>query len=104
MTTRNTVTEKLGVVRDLLKAVEVDLELGVITDVIEDLRLVDQLTLSSLDAAVQLARQQGRSWLEIGSALHTTAQGAHQRYGPRPTASVAAASEAIAGQLAAFDD
>lgn len=104
MTTQGTVTEKLGVVRDLLRAVEVDLELGVITDVIEDLRLVDQLTLTALDAAVQLARQQGRSWLDIGTALHTTAQGAQQRYGPRPTAAVGAARELVAGQLAAFDD
>jgi hypothetical protein len=34
-----------------------------------------------LDASVILARQQGRSWSEIGEALGMTKQGAQQRFG-----------------------
>jgi hypothetical protein len=104
MGTRESITDKTAVVRDLIRAVEVDLDLGVITDVVEDLRIIDQLTLAALDVAVQLARQAGHSWVEIGLALHCTPQGAQQRYGPRPTAAVDAAREVLAGQGVLYDD
>lgn len=33
--------------------------------------------------AVRGARSSGATWAQIGAALGVTAQGAHQRYGPR---------------------
>jgi hypothetical protein len=104
MSTTTTFNQKASAATDLIEFAQQDIERSAYTDAAYNLHLAEGVIQAAIWSCVQMARDEGATWSEIGQSLALTPQGAQQRYGPRPTAAVAAAAELVEGQLAAFDD
>lgn len=80
MTPTETLAAELDVLADLNHAVQDD---GYPTalDRVWALRVIAETAERALRQAVPLARQEGASWEDIGRALGTTRQSAHERFG-----------------------
>lgn len=104
MITQRTLRQKANAAIDLIELAQEDMVGSAYTDAAYNLHLAEQTVQATIRMCVELAREAGDSWSEIGLSVALTPQGAQQRYGPRPTPAVAAAGELVAGQLALTDD
>lgn len=104
MATKREIARNATTASDLIELAQADLKRGGLLDAAHSLHLAENRVQLAIRSCVELARERGATWFEVGLALSITQQGAQQRYGPRPTAAVGAAAEIAAGQRVLYDD
>lgn len=104
MTNQRLIRQKLTAATDLINLAREDVSGSAYTDAAYNLHLAEGVIQAAIWSCVEMARDQGATWAEIGLSVALTPQGAQQRYGPRPTAVVDEQVESAAGQSAAYDD